>query len=124
MTMVDDIKHWFTAAMASPGFVLSDQVIQIVRMLAFAAMAWVGVEIVSLTRDVAVLRVQTEGVARELVALRALAESSVNDRWKRADHERYADAVDARIRGLERRVDNHARAMTAIVSGKRPQLED
>jgi hypothetical protein len=121
---LDDWKHWWHWAAASPGFVLSDQVIQVVRVLATALAVWVGVEIISLSRQVIVLQTQMSTLTTELAAVRAAVETRTDDRWRRSEQERFAASVDERLRAVERRMDNHSRAMSSIIAGKKPHSAD
>lgn len=117
---MDDFKQWWHMAVASPGFVLSDQVIQAARVLAVGIAAWVGVEIISMSRQIVVLQTQVAAISTEVGAMRGALETRTDDRWRRSDHDRYAEAVEERIRAIERRMDNHSRAMSSIIAGKKP----
>jgi hypothetical protein len=109
-------------AVASAGFILTDQVVQVVRVLAIGLAAWVGVEIISLSRQVVVLQTQMAALTTEVGALRGSVETRTDDRWRRSDHDRYAEAVEERLRSIERRMDNHSRAMSSIIAGKKTPL--
>jgi hypothetical protein len=119
-------EAWAKAAhaVASAGFVLTDQVVQVVRVLAIGLAAWVGVEIISLSRQVVVLQTQVATMVTEIGALRGSVETRTDDRWRRSDHDRYAEQVEERLRSIERRMDNHSRAMSSIIAGKKTATHD
>jgi hypothetical protein len=96
--------------------------VQVVRVLAIGLAAWVGVEILSLSRQVVVLQTQMAQLSTEVGAMRGALETRTDDRWRRSDHDRYAETVEERLRSIERRMDNHSRAMSSIIAGKKTPL--
>ena len=105
----------------SPGVVLSDQVIQIVRVLAIAAVTWAAVEVVGMGRAMAVVQTQIADVHSKVSKMEAIAEARYSNQLTRQEFEKSMALLDARLEAAEKRLDNHSRAMSAIVEGKRPK---
>lgn len=121
MTVLDDVKGWMHMVAMSPGVVLSDQVIQIVRVLAIAAVTWAAVEVVGMGRAMAVVQTQIADVHSKVSKMEAIAEARYSNQLTRQEFEKSMALLDSRLEAAEKRLDNHSRAMSAIVEGKRPK---
>lgn len=117
--MIDEAWQKVVHAAASAGFVLTDQVIQIVRVMAIALVAWAGLELVQMRSAMAVMQTQLATMTTAVGKLEGKFEATVDDRWRRSDHERFSDSLDRRLTGIEARLDAQARA----ISGKRGKDE-
>jgi len=103
--------HW---AVAAPGFALTEQVVQILRMLAIAAVTWAAIEMIQVGRSVAVMQAQIVAINEELRRLTTVAELRAAGTVGRGEFEREVEAMQKRLDDLAVRVDRHAQALANL----------
>lgn len=123
MAAFDPVIAWLHRAadvadainMAATGMILTEQVVQVVRILVIAAVGWGSLALIDARSELQVLRVQHIDFERRLIDHDTKLQSGTDDRWRRRDHDAYASQIDKRLEVMQERIDAQGRNISEIL---------
>ncbi len=113
LDQVHDLAMAMTIVARDEG--VRDQVWFVVRALLLGIVGWGAISLVDARSELAVLKNQHDDFERRLLIHDQRILTGTDDRWRKRDHDAYAELIDKRIDDLSARVDAQGRNINELL---------